>query len=592
MFYFYYPTELENLVGHAAVSLTSSNKSITKVEMLNEVEMSKHDEKSYLFYPTLSSLLSQCLLDLESRSKIIECYEALSKHIFELKKQKNTSLICIGISFLENDEFRTAVDDIQFKVSFSNDASRLEAMLSEFFVNKNRRLKKIVGSLTAISQFVEQYHISDDNLGAELGFVSDALSIKSTYGTFSEIEKAYSTLDDKLMHLRQLESKHEKLKKKHSNTMSELERQAENYATLKNDQERAIHQIQILQEAIVEKHQELSRKELENQDKYLKQISALNTENSELLVSLEELESDLSLKEEALLSSNKESQRLREQHESKLKDASNLQVANSVLEREKSALASKVLEAERAIDSSDKMLGRTIKELQNLQELYECKSIEATELTDANGELETESRVLAAKILELNKEQMSLSISYTSATEAAEKDRKQSIAKQKVLEREVTRFKTRNGELTHKYSSLRYEMFCTNRELELIHSSPFWKGSRLLKNLKSKLNRNRISDSVKADIALIATSEYFDFDWYLDTYGDVQEANIDPAQHYLIAGAEEGRLPSANFDGNWYLERYPDVAEAGINPLLHFIKCGKREGRVPSPKMLADKRKN
>ena len=237
------------------------------------------------------------------------------------------------------------------------------------------------------------------------------------------------------------------------------------------------------------------------------------------------------------------------------------------------------------------MLENSIKEIQNLQELYEVKSIDTNRFATLNSELEKENRVLATKILDVNKEQMDLSLLYSSATEQAERDRKQAIAKQKVLERELTRFKTRNAEITHKYSSLRYKIFCINRELELIQSSPFWKGSRLLKNLKSKLNKNKISESVKSDIALIATSEFFDFDWYLETYSDVQEANVDPAQHYLIAGAQEGRLPGPNFDGNWYLERYPDVAEAEINPLLHFIKCGKREGRVPSPKMLADKRK-
>ena len=303
----------------------------------------------------------------------------------------------------------------------------------------------------------------------------------------------------------------------------------------------------------------------------------MNSENDELLGTLKKLEDQKLSFQQKFENSISENQKLKNLCEAKSLDITRITSLNETLEIEK-------VSTKQALDSS-------IKEIQKLHELYEANSLKNKKLTTLNGELVKENKVLAAKILDVNEEQMNLSLSYTSFTEQAEKDRKQAIAKQKVLERELTRLKARNAEVTHKYSSLRYQMFCTNRELELIQSSPFWKGSRLLKNLKSKLNKNKISESVKADIALIATSEYFDFDWYLDTYSDVEDANVDPAQHYLIAGAEEGRLPGPNFDGNWYLERYPDVAEAQINPLLHYIKCGKREGRVPSPKMLADKRK-
>lgn len=535
MFYFYYPAELESSLGPASVSIKTSDENITNVVLLRRLSIEPSQDNCYLFYPTLSSLLSQCLLNLDVRSKVVSYYETMSNELFELKKKNRNSVTCVGISIVGNKEFNTALNGIAYKVTYSNKNSSLEGMLADFFIHKNKELKKKVGSLSAISQFVEEIHISESDMQSELEFVKDSLFIKTSFGKSSDIASSIDLLHEKSEYIAQLKKSYEELKTQNFNVTAELKAHVAEQESLKKDRERAIHQIQVLQESLVEKHQEISIKESEFENKYSKQLAELNKENDELLAAL------------------------------------------------------KVAEAEQI--SAQESLDNSIKEIQNLQELYEVKSIDANRLATLNSELEKENRVLATKILDVNEEQMNLSLLYSSATERAEKDRKQAIAKQKVLERELTRFKTRNAEITHKYSSLRYKMFCINRELELIQSSPFWKGSRLLKNLKSKLNKNKISESVKADIALIATSEYFDFDWYLETYSDVQEANVDPAQHYLIAGAEEGRLPGPNFDGNWYLERYPDVAEAEINPLLHFIKCGKREGRVPSPKMLADKRK-
>jgi GT2 family glycosyltransferase len=82
---------------------------------------------------------------------------------------------------------------------------------------------------------------------------------------------------------------------------------------------------------------------------------------------------------------------------------------------------------------------------------------------------------------------------------------------------------------------------------------------------------------------LIASSEFFDRDWYLDRYPDVRAAAADPALHYLNHGASEGRNPSALFDTEWYLGSNPDVRKAGVNPLVHYLQHGKREGRISTP---------
>ena len=93
-------------------------------------------------------------------------------------------------------------------------------------------------------------------------------------------------------------------------------------------------------------------------------------------------------------------------------------------------------------------------------------------------------------------------------------------------------------------------------------------------------------EQLHANSALILTSEYFDVEWYVKTYADVAESGMNPAEHYLLHGAQEGRNPGPLFDGKAYLDRYPDVAECGNNPLLHYVKHGQSEGRQAALKLL------
>ncbi len=78
---------------------------------------------------------------------------------------------------------------------------------------------------------------------------------------------------------------------------------------------------------------------------------------------------------------------------------------------------------------------------------------------------------------------------------------------------------------------------------------------------------------------LIERSDLFDRQWYLRTYPDVATANMDPLDHYLLYGAQEGRDPSPIFSSNGYAAHNPDVMDAGVNPLVHFVLYGCFEGR-------------
>jgi hypothetical protein len=89
-------------------------------------------------------------------------------------------------------------------------------------------------------------------------------------------------------------------------------------------------------------------------------------------------------------------------------------------------------------------------------------------------------------------------------------------------------------------------------------------------------------------IELIAGSDLFDAEWYLATYPDVAKSEKfagNPAGHYTLFGAFEGRKPCPEFDSSFYLRTNADVAKAGINPLAHYLNFGREEGRPFAPSM-------
>ena len=211
MFYFYYPAELESSLGPASVSIKTSDENITNVELLRRLSIEPSQDNCYLFYPTLSSLLSQCLLNLDVRSKVVSYYETMSNELFELKKKNRNSLTCVGISIVGNKEFNTALNGIAYKVTYSNKNSSLEGMLADFFIRKNKELKKKVGSLSAISQFVEEIHISESDMQSELEFVKDSLFIKTSFGKSSDIASSIDLLHEKSEYIAQLKKNYEEL---------------------------------------------------------------------------------------------------------------------------------------------------------------------------------------------------------------------------------------------------------------------------------------------------------------------------------------------------------------------------------------------
>jgi len=81
-------------------------------------------------------------------------------------------------------------------------------------------------------------------------------------------------------------------------------------------------------------------------------------------------------------------------------------------------------------------------------------------------------------------------------------------------------------------------------------------------------------------VALLQGDPLFDAQWYSTANPDVTQAGIDPARHYVTAGAFEGRAAGPDFDSAAYYRANPDVAQAGWPALVHYLLAGRAAGRA------------
>lgn len=86
-------------------------------------------------------------------------------------------------------------------------------------------------------------------------------------------------------------------------------------------------------------------------------------------------------------------------------------------------------------------------------------------------------------------------------------------------------------------------------------------------------------------IQTVRDSEFFDAQWYLETYPDIKDSGYaeDPAMHYLLFGGFEGRHPGPLFNSVAYYLESPDVYQNQMNPLVHYSLFGRNEGRKVFP---------
>ena len=179
---------------------------------------------------------------------------------------------------------------------------------------------------------------------------------------------------------------------------------------------------------------------------------------------------------------------------------------------------------------------------------------------------------------------------YYLALQAEQQQHKHALlARDKQQAKEITKLEAELRKTKARAANAEYAGQLIQQELDKLRASISWKAATPVRVLGRLVKKNDPArEKLMQEIGLLLTSEYFDVDWYLRTYTDVAENQMNPAEHYLLHGAKEGRLPGPLFDGNWYLQHYPDVAENNMNPLLHFVMYGQQEGRTSSPKLLTN----
>ncbi len=79
-------------------------------------------------------------------------------------------------------------------------------------------------------------------------------------------------------------------------------------------------------------------------------------------------------------------------------------------------------------------------------------------------------------------------------------------------------------------------------------------------------------------IGALCRGSLFDGEGYLERNPDIAATSINPFEHFVRHGLDEGRSGTF-FDQDWYLAQHKDVKLAGVNGFEHFLKSGRKEKR-------------
>lgn len=112
----------------------------------------------------------------------------------------------------------------------------------------------------------------------------------------------------------------------------------------------------------------------------------------------------------------------------------------------------------------------------------------------------------------------------------------------------------------------------TRADLDRVLGSKTWKLGRPLRVLRRVLSggKARAVAAGASDAERIRAAGVFDEAWYRDRYPDIAISGVDPVQHYLLHGCDEGRDPSPGFSTADYYRSHPEIA-GKYNALLHFL---------------------
>lgn len=283
-------------------------------------------------------------------------------------------------------------------------------------------------------------------------------------------------------------------------------------------------------------------------------------------------------------------QQVQEQLESNLvTNAAQLTIIGTERDREQQMLR----EIETALHTEQKVrikfesnLKTTIEERDSLlSQLHQMQD----QLKQFESDLKSTSEERDLLLSQLHQVQEQLEQYYLSLQTEQQSNKHALLARDKQQAKEITKLEAELRKTKARAANAEFAGQLLQQELDKLRKSISWKAATPVRALGRLVRKNDPArEKLVQDIGLLLTSEYFDVDWYMRTYTDVTESQINPAEHYLLHGAAEGRLPGPLFDGNWYLQHYPDVSAANMNPLLHFILYGQQEGRNSSPILLTN----
>ncbi|MDQ2078318.1 hypothetical protein [Marinimicrobium sp. ABcell2] len=286
--------------------------------------------------------------------------------------------------------------------------------------------------------------------------------------------------------------------------------------------------------------------------------------------------------------------------------------ARDKLDAEVTALKAEQLELKTALEEAKDEAELNLLQLSKAQEQLNQQAKEIAQYKEQMAQLQQERNELQQEVTTLKNEQTELKKSLEEAKEEGEltlhqlfqvqehlekhylenKDLQKAIeekdskltwlrAAKKDLEGSLKKSRSDNQKLKKSLSQAEVEIKELTNTLDTVHGSASWKLTKPLRAAAKPFSGNK--QSAKKLAVLIEQSPYFDANWYLKQYKDVAGSKWNPAEHYIMHGAEEGRDPSPLFSTRKYLEAYVDVAETGTNPLVHFVKHGESEGRNPKP---------
>ncbi|UOM37198.1 glycosyltransferase [Acuticoccus sp. I52.16.1] len=85
----------------------------------------------------------------------------------------------------------------------------------------------------------------------------------------------------------------------------------------------------------------------------------------------------------------------------------------------------------------------------------------------------------------------------------------------------------------------------------------------------------------RAEIEKPVVAPHFDAAFYLATYPEAADSDLDPLTHYLAIGEAEGHRPTPTFDPDFYRRSNPDLAGLNRSAFWHYHRHGKAELRAP-----------